>query len=83
MPLFTEADRLRWVSDGQNVTCDVGGGRGLQCVVVHAHGLHAYVRSRAKEGSEWYGWEKLVPVDQLFPEVTPELRAKLKGESGG
>lgn len=69
MALFNDSDRLRFVNDGQKVTCDMGGGRGIGCVVIHAHGYHAYVRSLTTTG-DFAGWEKLVPIDRLFPEIT-------------
>lgn len=79
MPLFTDADRLKWVSDGQKVTADMGKGRGLDCVVVVAAGYHALVRAVSQVGP-YAGWESWRHVDSLFPAITPEMRAKLAQE---
>lgn len=66
MPLFTDNDRLSWVSDGQRVTLGFDSGRGCRCVVTIAAGNHARVES-VKPGlfSDW------VPVWRLFPEIPP------------
>lgn len=73
MPLFNESDRLRWVSDGQKVTADVGNGCGLPCVVIKACGNTALIRSLSTKG-KWVDWEKWYDIYNLFPEITSEMR---------
>lgn len=72
MPLFSDADRLRFVNDGQRVTLGLSGGRGLACVVLKAAGDSAYVGPVNPDSEYVPRW---VDVYDLFPEVTPELRA--------
>ena len=75
MAVFTENDRLQWVSDEQHVTADMGNGHGLSCVVVKACGHTALIRSLAKTG-RWAGWEKWCRVDSLFPQIPADWQSK-------
>lgn len=66
---FTDADRLRWVSEGQKVIVPYGNeGGGLICTVEKAMGNLAIIFNKK------YGYRRLVDVTELFPgEVRREV----------
>lgn len=77
MAIFTDADRLTFVNEGQKVTLVFVGGAGLPCVVTMAAGDCARVEPEYNTGT-YAGRSWFVRVSELFPELPAKEKDVIK-----